>query len=76
MPSLDTTIDKAIDTYKVCEANDEEPNWDCISASKSLKTSLILNAISIYAGWSHAGISNGALEGQDTTNVKRNLMKY
>lgn len=72
--SLDSTIDKAIDVCKACEANHKEPaDWDCINASKNLAVSVVKNAISLYIGWSHAGTPNGSLEGQDTTALKKRL---
>lgn len=69
--SVASTLEKAIDTCKVCEGKKEEPNWDCAKSSVELAKSVCLNAISIYIGWQHAGTPNGALESADTTVLKR-----
>lgn len=69
--SLDSTLDKAIAVCKTCEAKHEEPNWDCVKASKGLTVSVVKNAISLYVGLQHAGTPNGSLEGQDTSALKK-----
>lgn len=70
-----STIHQGIDVCRQCEANKEEPNWDCGDAVTNLGGSVVLNAISLYIGWQHAVIPIGALEGADTSVIKRHFAR-
>ncbi|CCD25786.2 uncharacterized protein NDAI_0G00100 [Naumovozyma dairenensis CBS 421] len=69
-----TSVREIMNTCRVCEQDDKEPNWDCRDSALALVKTLVMNVITICVGWKHAGRPNGSMEGADTTAIaKRDL---